>query len=46
MQIPKAIIIGGIVIAAIYMAGLFGIGAAILRLELSLDSASWTPSPS
>ena len=29
VQIPKAIIIGGIVIAAIYMAGSFGIGAAI-----------------
>ena len=38
VQIPKAIIIGGIVIAAIYMAGSFGIGAAIPATELSLDS--------
>ena len=38
VQIPKAIIIGGIVIAAIYMVSSFGIGAAIPSTELSLDS--------
>lgn len=37
-QIPKAIIIGGIVIAAIYMFSAFGIGAAIPTAEVSPDS--------
>lgn len=37
-QIPKAIIIGGVVIAAIYMFSAFGIGAAIPTAEVSTDS--------
>lgn len=37
-QIPKAIIIGGVVIAAIYMFSAFGIGAAIPTAEVSPDS--------
>lgn len=37
-QIPKAIVIGGIVIAAIYMFSAFGIGAAIPTAEVSADS--------
>lgn len=37
-QIPQAIIIGGIVIAAIYLFGGFGIGAAIPTSEISTDS--------
>lgn len=38
VQIPKAIVAGGIAIAAIYMISSFGIGAAIPANELSLDS--------
>lgn len=38
VQIPKAIVAGGIAIAAIYMISSFGIGAAIPTSELSLDS--------
>ena len=37
-QIPKAIIIGGVVIAAIYMFSAFGIGAAIPTADISVDS--------
>ncbi|MDD3360906.1 MAG: APC family permease [Hespellia sp.] len=37
-QIPKAIIVGGVVIAAIYMFSAFGIGAAIPTSEVSTDS--------
>ena len=37
-QIPRAIILGGIAIAAIYMISSFGIGAAIPASQLSLDS--------
>lgn len=37
-QIPQAIIIGGIVIAAIYLFSGFGIGAAIPTNEISTDS--------
>lgn len=37
-QIPQAIVIGGIVIAAIYLFGGFGIGAAIPTSEISTDS--------
>ena len=37
-QIPKAIIAGGITIAAIYLFSSFGIGAAIPANEVSLDS--------
>ena len=37
-QIPKAIIAGGIAIAAIYLFSSFGIGAAIPSNEVSLDS--------
>lgn len=37
-QIPQAIIIGGLVIAAIYMFSAFGIGAAIPTSEVSTDS--------
>ena len=37
-QIPQAIVIGGIVIAAIYMFSAFGIGAAIPTSEISTDS--------
>lgn len=37
-QIPQSIIIGGIVIAAIYLFGGFGIGAAIPTAEISTDS--------
>lgn len=37
-QIPQAIIIGGFVIAAIYMFSAFGIGAAIPTSEVSTDS--------
>ncbi len=37
-QIPQAIVIGGIVIAAIYMFSAFGIGAAIPTSEVSTDS--------
>ncbi len=37
-QIPKAIIVGGVVIAAIYMFSAFGIGAAIPTAEVSTDS--------
>ena len=38
VQIPKAIIAGGIAVAAIYLISSFGIGAAIPASELSLDS--------
>lgn len=37
-QIPKAIVVGGVVIAAIYMFSAFGIGAAIPTAEVSTDS--------
>lgn len=37
-QIPQAIIIGGLVIAAIYLFSGFGIGAAIPTAEISADS--------
>ena len=37
-QIPKAIVVGGVVIAAIYMFSAFGIGAAIPTSEVSTDS--------
>ncbi len=37
-QIPQAIVIGGLVIAAIYLLGGFGIGAAIPVSEISADS--------
>lgn len=37
-QIPQAIVIGGIVIAVIYMFSAFGIGAAIPVSEISTDS--------
>jgi glutamate:GABA antiporter len=37
-QIPKAIVIGGILIAAFYMLGAFGVSAAIPVDKLSLDS--------
>lgn len=37
-QIPKAIVIGGLVIAAIYIFSAFGIGAAIPTSEISTDS--------
>lgn len=37
-QIPKAIVIGGVVIAAIYMFSAFGIGTAIPTSEVSTDS--------
>lgn len=37
-QIPRAIVLGGIAIAAIYMISSFGIGAAIPTSRLSLDS--------
>lgn len=37
-QIPQAIVIGGLVIAAIYLFGGFGIGAAIPVSEISSDS--------
>ncbi len=37
-QIPKAIIIGGVVIAAIYMFSAFGIGTAIPTAEVSTSS--------
>lgn len=37
-QIPKAIIAGGIAIAAVYLISSFGIGAAIPPEDLSLDS--------
>lgn len=37
-QIPQAIVIGGLVIAAIYMFSAFGIGAAIPTSEISTDS--------
>lgn len=37
-QIPQAIVIGGLVIAAIYMFSAFGIGAAIPTKEISTDS--------
>lgn len=37
-QIPQAIVVGGIVIAAIYMFSAFGIGAAIPTSEISTDS--------
>ena len=37
-QIPQAIVIGGIAIAAIYMFSAFGIGAAIPTSEVSTDS--------
>ncbi|WP_080803187.1 APC family permease [Arabiibacter massiliensis] len=37
-QIPKAIIAGGLAIAAIYLFSSFGIGAAIPSTEVSLDS--------
>lgn len=37
-QIPQAIIIGGLVIAAIYLFGAFGIGAAIPTDQISTDS--------
>lgn len=38
IEIPKAIIVGGLAIAAIYLISSFGIGAAIPASELSLDS--------
>lgn len=38
VQIPKAIIAGGIAIAALYLFSSFGIGAAIPADEVSLDS--------
>lgn len=38
VQIPKAIVVGGIAIAAIYMISSFGISSAIPASELSLDS--------
>lgn len=38
VQIPKAIIAGGIAIAAVYLISSFGIGAAIPAEDLSLDS--------
>ena len=37
-QIPQSIIVGGIVIAAIYLFGAFGIGAAIPTASFSTDS--------
>lgn len=37
-QIPQAVIIGGLVIAAIYIFGAFGIGAAIPTAEINTDS--------
>lgn len=37
-QIPQAIVIGGLIIAAIYLFGGFGIGAAIPVSEISADS--------
>ncbi len=37
-QIPQAIVIGGLVIAGIYMFSAFGIGAAIPTSEVSTDS--------
>lgn len=37
-QIPQSIIVGGIVIAAIYLFGAFGIGAAIPTESISTDS--------
>ena len=37
-QIPKAIIFGGLAIAALYLFSSFGIGAAIPSTEVSLDS--------
>ena len=37
-QIPQAIVIGGLVIAAIYLLGGFGIGAGIPVSEISADS--------
>lgn len=37
-QIPQAIVVGGIVIAAIYMFSAFGIGAAIPTSEISTES--------
>ncbi|WP_394961518.1 APC family permease [Candidatus Allofournierella merdavium] len=37
-QIPQSIIVGGIVIAAIYLFGAFGIGAAIPTASISTDS--------
>lgn len=37
-QIPQAIVIGGLVIAAIYLIGGSGIGAAIPTSEISVDS--------
>lgn len=37
-QIPQAIVIGGIIIAVIYMFSAFGIGAAIPTSEVSTDS--------
>jgi len=38
VQIPQAIITGGIVIAAIYLFSAFGIGAAVPTNEISVDS--------
>ena len=37
-QIPQAIVVGGLVIAVIYMFSAFGIGAAIPTSEISTDS--------
>ncbi len=37
-QIPRAIIAGGIAIAALYLFSSFGIGAAIPAMDVSLDS--------
>ena len=37
-QIPRAIIAGGIAIAALYLFSSFGIGAAIPAMDISLDS--------
>ena len=39
-QIPRAIIAGGIAIAALYLFSSFGIGAAIPAMDISLDSRS------
>ncbi len=37
-EIPKAILVGGVVIAALYLLGAFGIGSAVPIDELTLDS--------
>ena len=38
IEIPKAIIVGGIAVAAVYLFSSFGIGAALPASEISLDS--------